>query len=450
MATAARRPERIRHSLALFSIGGVLGTLAIGGGSVWASQRAGESEAMADVRAQTAVVAQTVVGPNLSLDLLAGDPTALAGLDAIVDERVLNERTLRVKLWDADGAIVYSDEPRLIGERYELENDKVWSLTNGDVVSEISLVDGPENRFEAEMADRMLEVYLPIDGPDSQPLLYESYFAMSPVNDSAARIRRQFLPVILIPLVLMLGLHLGLAGGLTRRLQRHQADRERLLRRAVESSDLERRRIAADLHDGVIQDLVGASFALSAAASSAAAVGATTTRPANGDETDLARDLRAAAAGTRRSLQSLRSLVVDIYPPNLHEHGLEAALVDLLTPAEDLGIDAALTIRGELHTWSPDRTALVYRVVQESIRNVYRHARASTLDIDIDARSPLTEVTVTDDGVGFVNGEPVDGHLGLRLMSDLTADAGASFSIESKPGAGTTIRLAVGAEAVTA
>lgn len=425
----------LRHrSFLAFALAALAGSTAIAAGSLWASRRAGETEAMADVRALTSVVAQTVVGPSLTAELLAGDPDALARLDVIVEQRVLDDMTLRVKLWAADGTIVYSDEHRLIGEVYELEDDKIESLWSGDVVSEISAVDGPENRFEAELADRMLEVYLPIDGPAGSPLLYESYFAVSPVNESATRIRSEFLPAIIVPLGLMLALHLTLAWALSQRLQHNQADRERLLRRAIESSDLERRRIAADLHDGVVQDLTGTSFALAAAAETAKAA-----------EPELGRDLRVAAASTRRSLQSLRTLLVDIYPPNLHEHGLEAALIDLLAPAGGLGIETDLTIRGPIDDWPTGRTALVYRVIQESVRNIYRHAAASKLEIAVDVNSGAgtTEVTVTDDGVGLA--EPrSDNHFGLRLLSDLAADAGARFSVDSQPGIGTTVRLEVG------
>ena len=432
MVTAERTPRLRISSFAAFSLAGLVGTVAIAGGSLWASRRAGEAEAMADVRALTELVAQTVVEPNLSPELLAGDPKALDRLDGIVEDRVLDDMTLRVKLWAADGTIVYSDEHRLVGEVYELEDDKNRSLRTGNVVSEISFLDGPENRFEADLAGQMLEVYLPIDGPAGTPLLYESYFAISPVNESAGRIRSEFLPVILIPLGLMLALHLGLAWGLSRRLQRNQAERERLLQRAIDSSDLERRRIAADLHDGVVQDLAGTSFAVTAAAEAA-----------SGTEPELARDLQVAAASTRRSLQSLRSLLVDIYPPNLQEQGLEAAMVDLLAPAGELGIDAELVVHGLVAEWPPDRTALVYRVVQESVRNVFRHAEASTLTVGVDARDQITEVTVADDGVGFAADASTNGHLGLRLLSDLTADAGARFSVDTRPGAGTEIRLEI-------
>lgn len=405
--------------------------LAIGGGSVFASQRAGESEAMAEVRSLTELVAKTVVEPNLSDELIAGDPSAVRALDAIVSSRVIDATTVRVKLWDAEGRVVYSDEPRLIGEQYDLGIEKNASLWSGAVVSEISSLEGPENRFEVDQG-QLLEVYLPVEAPSGAPLLYESYFAISGVTDSASRIRANFLPIIFGALLLMEVLHLGLAFLLSRRHQRHLAERERLLQRAIDSSDLERRRIAADIHDGVVQDLVGTSFTVTAAAESAAA-----------ESPELARDLQIAAVGTRRSLQSLRSLLVDIYPPNLHEHGLEAALIDLLAPAANLGIEAELTLT-EDSARSSEATALIYRVLQEAVRNVFRHANATTLTITVSDDPNHTFVTIEDNGSGFVTSQNgADGHLGLRLLTDLTADAGAEFSVESSPGNGTTIRLDV-------
>ncbi len=415
----------------MFALAGLLGTLAIGGASLLASQRAGESEAIADVRALTELVAKTVVEPNLSAALVAGEPSAIEALDRIVASRVIDERTVRVKLWDASGKIVYSDEAQLIGETYELDEEKTESLWSGRVVSEISSLEGTENRFEAE-ADHLLEVYLPIDGPNGEPLLYESYFAMSEVSDSASRIRSEFVPIVVAALLLMEAMHLGLAWGLSRRIRRDQQEREHLLQRAIDSSDIERRRIAADIHDGVVQDLVGTSFAVTAAAETAEAFGP-----------ELASDLRAAAVGTRRSLQSLRSLLVDIYPPNLHKQGLEAALVDLLAPATSLGIETELTVSGDPDA-TPDAITLVYRVVQESVRNVLRHANALALRVGVDASNDSIVVTVEDDGKGFrtSEGSPT-GHFGLRLLADLTADAGAVFQINSSPGAGTAIRLEV-------
>jgi two-component system NarL family sensor kinase len=414
-----------------FVVAALIGMIVIAGASVFASARAGESEAMAQVRNLTQVVADTAVEPNLSVELLAGDPAAIERLHNIVTTRVIDDKTVRVKLWDASGKIVFSDEPRLIGEVYNLGRDKNESLWSGAVVSEISSLEGPENRFEAN-AGRLLEVYLPLEGPGGEPLLYESYFSISEVSDSAGRIRAEFIPILLAALALLEAIHLALAWRLNRRMQHAQQDRVGLLQRAIDSSDLERRRIAGDIHDGVVQDLVGASFATTAAAESAHRYGL-----------EVADDIRAAAVGIRRSLQSLRSLLVDIYPANLHEHGLEAALVDLLAPASGLDIETQLIVNGNPDD-SPEAVALVYRVVQESVRNVLRHAQASVLKIEIDASGEQILATVTDDGRGF---SPADassnGHFGLRLLTDLTADAGAGFRIDSTPDVGTEVRLEV-------
>jgi len=422
-----------RGPLTLFIIAGLVGTVAIGGGSLLASERAGESEATAQVRTRTLVVASTVVQPSLSNALLAGDPVAIERLDEIVKARVLDQTTLRVKLWNAQGRIVYSDEAALIGEVYELDDEKVSSLVTGQVVSEVSDLTGPENRFEAQIAESMLEVYLPLSGPDGETLLYESYFAISGVSESATRIRSEFTPIIIGALVLMEVLHLGLAAWLSRRLRRNQLDRERLLQRAIDASDIERRRIAADLHDGVVQEMTSTSFAVAAAAESAS-----TGAP------ELTSDLRNAAVASRRSLQSLRSLLVDIYPANLQEQGLHAALHDLLAPAANLGIAAELHSSSGREPPSLATSALIYRVTQESVRNVFRHANATKLDVELDVSPTAVVATITDNGVGFsATTDAADGHMGLRMLGDLTRDAGARFSVGSTPGVGTKIQVEV-------
>jgi two-component system, NarL family, sensor kinase len=420
----------LRSPFVQVAVAGAIGMVFVGVGSLVASQRAGEAEAMNDVRSRTETLARTVLEPNLTVALVNGEPAAIDRLDTIVSQRVLDESTLRVKLWDDAGTVVYSDEHRLIGERYELDDDKVFSLRTGEVVSEISSLDGEENRFETE--EQALEVYLPIVGPNGEQLLFESYYSMTAVDASSARIRSAFAPIAIGALAILQFMHFVLAWGLNRRLRRGQIERERLLHRAIESSLLERRRIAGDLHDGVVQDLAGTAFAIAAAAETASR-----TSP------ELAGDLRSASVGTRRSLQSLRSLLVDIYPPNLKSQGLEAALIDLLAPANSMGIHTDLSVGGDVDH-SLETSALVFRVVQESVRNVFRHAEASTLAVAISSDDHGTNVRISDNGRGFVTGmHRPDGHLGLRLLTDLVDDAGARLVIDSSPGSGTTICLEV-------
>src|SRR5437764_5592667 len=104
---------------------------------------------------------------------------------------------------------------------------------------------------------------------------------------------------------------------MARGLRQGQLERERLLQRAIDASNAERRRIARDLHDGVVQSLAGVSYSLAAAADRLDG------EPGSGD---VGLSLRQAAADTRRSMRDLRSLIVEIAPPNLHAEGLEHAV----------------------------------------------------------------------------------------------------------------------------
>lgn len=429
-APARRLRAHLRSPVVQAALAGMAGMLLIGLGSLFASQQAGRAEAMNDARTRTELLARAVLEPNLTDDLLAGDPAAIARLDDIVGQRVLDGSTIRVKLWDATGRVVYADDHRLIGERYELDDDKIDAMRDNVVISEVSDLDGRENRFET--VGQALEVYLPITGPSGERLLFESYYSMDAVAASSARIRSQFAPIVVAALIVMQLMNLALAWGLNRRLRRGQAVRETLLRQAIESSLLERRRIAARLHDGVVQDLSDTTMAITAAAKHAA-----------GTSPEVARDLAAASTGARRSLQSLRSLLVDIYPPDLAAQGLEAALVDLLAPAASMGVETELVVSGHVDR-SPETTALVYRVVQEAVRNVFTHARARSMKVHVVADAGSTTATVVDDGCGLRPAHSSrDGHLGLRLLADLVDGAGAHLLVESTPGAGTSIRLEV-------
>src|SRR5205814_387613 len=120
---------------------------------------------------------------------------------------------------------------------------------------------------------QLLEVYVPVRATDGRPLLFEAYLRSSAVSASGRRLWLAFAPALLGGLLLLQLVNLPLARSLAGRLRRAQGERETLLHEALEASQNERRRIAADLHDGVVQDLVGTSYALSAHAARLAAGG---------------------------------------------------------------------------------------------------------------------------------------------------------------------------------
>jgi signal transduction histidine kinase len=299
------------------------------------------------------------------------------------------------------------------------------------VDADVSDATEPENVFERGLG-KLLEVYLPIRTPSGQPLLFEAYYRYERVASKGSQLWRSFAPISLGALVMLELVQIPLAWSLARRLRQRMREREALLQRALEASEVERRQIASDLHDGVVQDLAGVAYALSAVAR----------RPegANGDQ-GLIGD---AADTLRDSMRALRSLVVDIYPPNLSEEGIVSALTDLLARAETRGL------RTELDAAALDRqlpaaaAGLVYRAAQEALRNVVNHADASEVRVRLATEEGRAVLEVDDDGRGFdQRAEAPAGHVGLKALSGLVADAGASLAVRSTPQKGTSVRLEV-------
>jgi signal transduction histidine kinase len=395
-------------------------------------RRLATDEAIDDARALTELAGRSIVEPALDPGLLRGEPEALRRLDRVVRSRVLRGPVVRVKLWSADGGIVYSDEHRLIGNRYRLGAEERKVLDTGVVEAEETDLARPENRFETP-GRRLLEVYLPIRTRSGTSLLFEQYVLYSAVTADSRSIWRTVLPPLFGVLVLLWGAQLPLAASLARRLRREQAAREELLVKAADASQQERRRIAADLHDRVVQDLAGISFSLEAAAR-------------RSSSPELVATLRAAAAGTRESMRELRSLLVEIYPPRLRDAGLEAALADVLAPAGARGIDASLDVRGDLEL-PPEVEALLFRTAQEAVRNALAHADPRHLQVSIQPNDHRVTLVVEDDGRGFDPAEAErrrrSGHLGLSLLTDLATGVGGELELESRPGKGTRVRLEV-------
>ena len=143
----------------------------------------------------------------------------------------------------------------------------------------------------------------------------------------------------------------------------------------------------------------------------------------------------------------MRSLIVDLYPPNLREEGLESALRDLTERARERGVPASLTVPEELDRVPDGAAGLLYRSAQEGLRNVVDHAQATTAQVSLrlDDRTALLEVV--DDGRGFddqlLAARVEAGHVGLKALRGLLADAGGSLDVGSTPGEGTTFRVRV-------
>ena len=430
-----RRPTPpMWHTLVALALASTVALGAILLLGVYVARQAAEAEALRDARAATDILAHTVVEPALRDGLLSGDPAAIALLDRVMTQHVLTEDRIRVKLWTADGRIVYSDEPALIGERFPLDPDKAAALRGRDPVAELSHLDGPENRFERPEGP-LFEVYRHVETPDGTHLLFETYSRYSQLTERRGEILRSFAPIMGGSVVLLQLCQLPLVWTLVRRLRAAQDSSERLLRRAVDASTAERRRIAGNVHDSVVQGLAGASFVIA---------GAVDAVERNG-QPKVAADLREASSGIRESIRGLRSMLVEIYPPSVSVAGLPTALQDLVAPLRAQGITATAQTPASVDL-PRSLESLIFRVAQESLRNVAQHSGARNARLSLEVGPDVVRLEVADDGSGVDVEKALgrrDGHVGMQVLRDLAEEAGALLQIRSAWGAGTTVRLEV-------
>jgi two-component system NarL family sensor kinase len=240
------------------------------------------------------------------------------------------------------------------------------------------------------------------------------------------------LPSLVLALALLYLVKIGFTYRLTRGLHAVQEEREQLLVTALAAADRERTLIASDLHDGVVQGLAGASYTLSDAAN----------RTRSAGQPELAESLADTAGNLRRWVRELRSLIVTVTPPGLHSEGLEATLTDLVATLEARGIDVQLDVHlPEALTETAE--SLVYRVAQESVRNIVRHAHASTVQMVAVVEDGWLQLRVSDDGQGFnpTSSARRRGSVGLDLLAALVQQRGGNLRVESAPGQGTTVTL---------
>jgi signal transduction histidine kinase len=420
--------------LVRFAVGSAAALAVAGVGGYFALRAVAVDEAKRETRTKVREAAQ-LVESTIGEGALTRSPAALRALDDVVVARVLSSSIVRVKIWSADGRVVYSDEPAQIGARYALSRDQRLLLRDGGAEVEVSDLSQPENALDRGHGE-LIEAYTRVRTPGGSPLLFEIYQRVGSVTASAERLLAALAPPILGAIALVLLVQAPLVWSLARRLQRGHEQREELLANAVAASRRERRRVASYLHDGPVQDIAGLAFALAPLAERAAARGAR-------DEAD---ELETTIARLRGTVRDLRALLVELHPPNLAAAGLEAAIGDLVSPLRARGVSVDVAVDGA-ERLDRETQALVYRVAQEAVRNVVAYADARSVSVEVGVDGALARLVVADDGRGFGPGvreqRLAEGHLGLSLVEELARQSGGSLDVTSREGAGTRVELEV-------
>jgi signal transduction histidine kinase/ligand-binding sensor domain-containing protein len=225
----------------------------------------------------------------------------------------------------------------------------------------------------------------------------------------------------------LLGAALGVGHTLRlRRAMRAGAEALEVRQRLLEAGERERVLVAQELHDGPLQRI----HALQLAASRASALPSETLRPA----------LATLVAEVRHLCTRMRSPVLDL--------GLEAALRELADGVRREHPGLALTLHLEEKPWPPEIAQVLYRVCQEALSNVARHAAAHTVEVALCHRGTQVTLEVHDDGRGFTPPPrwielARRGHLGILGMEERLDSLGGTLTIHSTPGAGTRVGATV-------
>jgi two-component system, NarL family, sensor histidine kinase UhpB len=210
-------------------------------------------------------------------------------------------------------------------------------------------------------------------------------------------------------------------------LDRLEGERRDSARRALSEREAERRRLAAELHDELGQDLTAILFRLDhlAAASSG----------------EVADGLREVRGDVLSGIEEVRRLARALRPEALDALGLVAALTNLTERlAERTGLEIVRHLQRDLPSMGDEEELVLFRVAQESLTNAVRHASASRVDVTLRRTDGLVELRVRDDGTGL----PSDmiGEGGIRTMRERAVSIGGRLEIRSGNGTpGTEVRL---------
>lgn len=209
------------------------------------------------------------------------------------------------------------------------------------------------------------------------------------------------------------------------RLQRREADLEAFAVRTIELQELDRRRIAGDIHDGISQRLVSAWYHLRAATSLS-------------DDPAVREELAVTDALLSEALEDSRRAITGLRPALLDDLGLSAAITSV---AADLG-ELEATVDVVVGPLAPHVETALFRIVQETLQNVAKHAQASRVEVSLVRAGGTVVLSVTDDGVGFDPSAQVGpAHFGLAGMHERAGLLGATLCVRSAVGQGTSIVL---------
>jgi signal transduction histidine kinase len=406
----------------------VVALLLLAAGATIIAGQIAKDAALREARQRGATIADTIAAPLVGAGVRTGDPQALRKLDDTMRARMSDGSLSHVKLWSDKGVVLWADEKVLVGQTFPLDSDVSGLFGTRKVNAELSDLSKLENVGERAEGE-LLEVYAGTRGADNQPFVFEAYLSTDEMRASERAIIRQIVPLAVGGLMLFQLAVLPLAVSLARRVEKGETERSRMMRHSLQVTAQERRRIAQELHDGVIQDLAGLRYAMPVVEAHL---------PDEPEAAGAREAVRRVSAILQEDVAALRSLLTDIYPPNLYGAGFAQAVQDLAQHARERGTAVVVDIPDD-YDEAVDATRLAYQVIREGLRNVVMHAHARNARVAVRREDAILHVEVSDDGVGIADAPAAKGHLGLRILDDTVRDFGGSVDVVPADGGGTRL-----------
>ncbi len=380
-------------------------------------------------------------------------------LDGLLSGTLLGRQVVAFKLWAPDGRIFYSTNPALIGRKFTVKPVLAAAFA-GKVHSEITDLSDPDNEFERKRWSRLIETYAPLRARNTGTIIAVSEFYQT-TGDLEQEVRaarlRSWVMVSTATLIIFLLLAALVKRAsntivaqqtelrekvtqLTVLLAQNEQLHDRLRRAAARTTALNERflhRIAADLHDGPAQGLALALMRMESLADVCSTCAASVSNDLGvGDE------FRTLLSALQFALDDLRAISGGLHLPEIEQLSLaETARRAVRDYERKAGLTIPLTVDDV-----PDAAPLpvkitLFRVLQESLANGFRHGGASQQRVELTRSDGQLVVEVTDSGRGFDPQAVVpDGHLGLAVMRERIEILGGAFSVQSAPGKGTMVR----------
>ncbi|MFC4638419.1 sensor histidine kinase [Deinococcus hohokamensis] len=387
-------------------------------------------------------------------------PAQSRGLGQLFSSTPFGQEVVSMKVWAPGGRIVYGDRS---GHTFEVEPDQARAW-RGEVASEISSLNAPENRHLRARYGRLLEIYTPIrrEGSDQVIAVAEFYQTVSSLQREIGRAQAQSWAVVgsvmLLAYLLLSGLvrrgsntiasqqaALNLQVAEQQALLAQNAElHDRVQRAATRIAEVHERvlaRVSSGLHDGPAQDVSYALLRLDS-------LGQQTEHLDPLHRAQAGRDLDALEHSLSRAMRAMRDLATEVRLPDLHALSLQEALEravrdhrtrtdsDVTTHWSDLPPQAPLPVK-----------ITAFRMVREALSNAYKHAGGRGQHVTAwtacaGGQGRLLYLEIRDAGSGFdvTRLDPEGIHLGLLSMRERTESLGGHFEVDSRP-SGTVVRV---------